>query len=384
MLQQISSGDEPIGTKFLSLNSPDYSVEYPAIEHRELIPADLLRLLDSIWNTGQFTARKIEFLRLRDVFVAFEGLVFNKDLSIYQASITDHLPEEIETARRTIRERMADGSMPVHLGPAVLCKKRGTHNYGHFLIEMLPKAYLARRHLSGENLAYVIGAEGGGLGAVMRDALAMLDIPESAIMRRDRQPSFFRELIVINGLTQHSRFMSPLVFECLGQLAGRVAAAEGERLYVSRGSALFRKLLNEDELTPILTERGYEIVDPGRLSLAEQIAKFKGARSIIGITGAGLTNVVFSRPGATMTCLTPATMPETFFWFLATLKNHRFLDVRLPEQGGEPPGYPRSAGNIRIEPEALLRLLAGIEQRTAPNWPRSGPSVAGRQPGSGQ
>jgi capsular polysaccharide biosynthesis protein len=352
------ANSEPFGAKLLSVPSPAFAAKYPAIQHKELISSKLAAFLETIWTIGEFPARSIDFYRLRKVFVGFEGLVFDRELNVHPASVAGHAPDEIATARRQIGERMADGSLPVHLRPSVLCKKRGTHNYGHFLVEMLSKAFLAKRHLRTQDLHYVVGAEAGALGAVMRDALSMIEIEERQTIRCDRQPAFFSELILIDGLTEHGRFVSPLVFDCLERLAAMVPADGNDRIYVSRASAKFRKLSNEDELVPLLQDQGYAIVDPGLLSLRRQIAMFKSARSIIGVTGAALTNIVFSYPGASVTCLTPATMPETFFWFLSTLKDHRFLDVRLAEAGGEPPGFPSWAGNIRIEPDALRRLIS--------------------------
>ncbi len=352
------SAAEPVGAKFLSLQSPAFAAEYPKLQGKQLMPDHVVRLLEPTWNTGLFPPSAVSFYRYYKVFVASDGLVFDRDLNVHDRSVAGHDPDEIAMARRSIRDRMANGSLPVHLRPAVLCKKRGSFNYGHFLVEMLSKAFLARRHLSQANLTYVVGAERGALGAVMSDALSMIDIDEEAVVRCDRQPAFFSELIVIDGLTNHGRFMSPLVMESFDRLAMPVSARGSERIYVTRASALHRKLLNEGQLASLLDEHGYAIVDPGAMPLAEQIAAFKAARRIIGVTGAALTNVAFARPGASVTCLTPASMPDTFFWFLSRLKNHRFLDVRLEELGGEPAGLPSWAGNVSIEADVLRELLS--------------------------
>ena len=349
--------EEPFGSKILTLDSPDFSVAYPFIHRKEMMPADLVALLDLAWTKGRFEGRKIDVYRLRDVFVAFEGLVFDKYLDVYRTSVTGHQPDEIESACHAIRDGMQNGSIPVNLSTAVLCKKRGTYNYGHFLIEMFPKAFLAMKHLPSDRLHYVVGAEDGALGDVIATSLAMLGIPQKRVVRCGREPAFFREIILIDGLTHHGQFMSPAICEGLDHLAAQVEAEPSERIYVSRRTADYRKMRNEDEVTAILAERGYRIVDPGGLSFREQIAVFKGARAIIGVTGAGLTNVAFSQPGATVTCLTPATMPETFYWLLATLRRHRFRDVRCEELGGQPPGFPSSSGDIRIDPDELRHWL---------------------------
>ena len=69
-----------------------------------------------------------------------------------------------------------------------------------------------------------------------------------------------------------------------------VAAAGGERLYISRGKldASLGGILEESLLEKHLVQAGYEIFHPELHSLDEQIARFKAARHIIGLDGSAL------------------------------------------------------------------------------------------------
>jgi capsular polysaccharide biosynthesis protein len=84
------------------------------------------------------------------------------------------------------------------------------------------------------------------------------------------------------------------------------------RLYVSRRGHPMRVMVNEIALEAALIRRGFQIVRPERLSVAEQIRLFAGAEVIVGPTGAGLTNAVFADPG----CQIVEIQPENFtsFW----------------------------------------------------------------------
>ena len=55
--------------------------------------------------------------------------------------------------------------------------------------------------------------------------------------------------------------------------------------------------MREDELRARLTARGFTVVDPGTLSVQEQIDHFAAARVIVAPHGAALTNLSFCRPG---------------------------------------------------------------------------------------
>jgi len=84
------------------------------------------------------------------------------------------------------------------------------------------------------------------------------------------------------------------------------------RLYVSRRGQPMRVMVNEVALEAALIRRGFQIVRPERMTVADQIRLFAEAEAIVGPTGAGLTNAVFAAPG----CKVVEIQPENFasFW----------------------------------------------------------------------
>jgi capsular polysaccharide biosynthesis protein len=72
---------------------------------------------------------------------------------------------------------------------------------------------------------------------------------------------------------------------------------EGRKLYVARTNAPRRVMRNEGSIVAELQQRGFEIVTPDILSLAEQVRLFRDASLIVGPHGAGMTNIVFCEPG---------------------------------------------------------------------------------------
>jgi hypothetical protein len=75
---------------------------------------------------------------------------------------------------------------------------------------------------------------------------------------------------------------------------------QGQLLYLSRGDADMRKIVNEAELVPLLKNLGFTILHASKLPLVDQIEAFRQAKVVLSAHGAGLTNILFCRPGTTL------------------------------------------------------------------------------------
>ncbi len=72
----------------------------------------------------------------------------------------------------------------------------------------------------------------------------------------------------------------------------------GRRIYIGRKGAKWRKLLNEEELLKFIKGKGFEVIDPGSISVAEQISIARSAEVIMGPIGAGMSMIMFAPQGA--------------------------------------------------------------------------------------
>lgn len=135
-------------------------------------------------------------------------------------------------------------------------------------------------------------------------ALAELaGIPSSSIV--SHQPGVLTECerVLMPSLRNPHAFLDPESRALMLTIADRYRR-EGtpKRIYISRSAHAerggnTRVCLNERELEGRLAAEGFAIIDLESYSNADQIALFAGADMIVGPSGSGMFNCVFSRPG---------------------------------------------------------------------------------------
>jgi hypothetical protein len=89
------------------------------------------------------------------------------------------------------------------------------------------------------------------------------------------------------------------VLDDLARFLDRGTAHDGgaNRIYVSRSDARLRRVLNEDDLIPVLEARGFRRVVLAGLPIERQIALFRRAEAVVAPHGAGLAHIAWCQPG---------------------------------------------------------------------------------------
>jgi len=96
--------------------------------------------------------------------------------------------------------------------------------------------------------------------------------------------------------------------------ASAAAVRPGKRLYLTRGSAAVKRgFLNESEVIDRLKDAGFAIVDPGGMTIDDQIELFSDVEIIAAPGGAALSNLVFAPPATKVLAFSAdAILSETF------------------------------------------------------------------------
>lgn len=69
---------------------------------------------------------------------------------------------------------------------------------------------------------------------------------------------------------------------------------EANRIYVSRRKASTRNIVNEEAIEAVLQDFGFETYTTEDLKVPEQVGLFNNARAVVGVHGAGLTDMIWS------------------------------------------------------------------------------------------
>lgn len=334
-------------------DSPGYRTTPPEVEHFELVSPEYRAMMQSLWHR-QVDDHTIACHRILGGIVEGPGLVFDRELRLIEQTIHQATSIEIELAWTIVKEHM-DMGRPIWVpGVTLLCEKAGIGNYGHWLVEMLPIVYLNLYWLRAGEWKLRVPAMGGAMGAVVADSLALLGVPQEQAVARLPGPQQYEHLIVAEGLSQHGQWYSPRIMECFEALGRDVLPVGKSRVWVSRvGDA--RSLANEAELCGELAANGWTIANPAAMTLREQIALFKGAIEIAGVTGAGLTNLAFAPRGATVTAFTPARMPDVFFSTLAQFRGQRYREIRCAQD--DDAGGQGFSTTLRMSTREVMRFL---------------------------
>ncbi|MFE1600102.1 glycosyltransferase family 61 protein [Methylobacterium sp. ID0610] len=317
---------------------------------------DVRGLLGNIWSQSMHPGRSLRFLEFREVFVALEGLCFDASLTLIPETRTYHSDADIAQARARIEAVRSAGQVPT-IERAVLAKNRGATNYGHFILEMLPRAWYARRHLDLADWPALIHRASPALDQIKRQALQAAGYaPEQVVVTGD-DPVRVERLMVVDGLAVHTQYLSPFVMTCLDEIAAAVPPGDVDRLYASRGAGASRDFDDEPAVARHLATHGYSDRFAGGLSFADQIRVFRGSSRVAGVMGAALTNIAFCKPGTTVSCFMPSSACEVLFWRIAEARRLNYVEIRCREVGPQRGGLPwdRALTITPFEIDCVLR-----------------------------
>lgn len=171
----------------------------------------------------------------------------------------------------------------------------GSRNYYHWFINHVPRLLWVRElGLLGSRVVLL----NDRLTKFQRETLELLQIPPAQWMEIGDDEGVLCPNLLVPTFLARTTVTHPAVPSLLKRALPPSILSSGRRIYISRRDASSRRLVNESAVERSLIAHGFEIVRLGEISLREQIDLFSGAQIVVGVHGAGLTNVLFCPKGA--------------------------------------------------------------------------------------
>lgn len=304
--------------------------------------------------------------------MVFRGGIWHRGAPL-RGSVLVRGPEELGARAARLAALDRRGRLPLLPGVTAVISGPGERNYFHWTTEIAPRLFPLRDHrAAGGRLDRILLLQPAPAPYV-REVLELffpdllpLVVPPPAPALRLETALFFTDDRFLGrqgaAPARYTRFKPPtmLMCEAAAALIEGFPSGPGRALLVSRADAPTRRIVNEDALLAALAPEGLEAVTFAGLPVRAQAALMAEARLVIGAHGAGLTNLIYCRPGTAVIEITTSQYMTRCRSF-ADIAMHRGLAYALAvvDQHGERWLVERNRGNdMEIAPSAAAAITA--------------------------
>ncbi len=209
------------------------------------------------------------------------------------------------------------------------------NNYGHWLLEMLPKIKLCSEHFPIEKIKYFYTPN---LNKFHKETLSILNIKDNQIIDSKKYRHIEAdELITVDHPSYYKGFIKDefklqptWVIDWLKKtyLPHAKKFNSSKKIFIDRTDSLSNhcQFINQNEISDYLTRKGFVKYQLTKLSFLETVYLFKNAEIIVGAHGAALVNLIFCVPKTKVIEIKPITQTQTIFERLSFINQ---LEYRL-------------------------------------------------------
>jgi len=297
-------------------------------------------------------------LRFRDVLVSSEGLIL-KGLRLLPESFA--YPFELDDWKRT--------SIAKLLATNYLLRRRRrmetevlwitdywSKGYFHWLTDALPRLLVMRDRL--EQLTLMLPWE-FETREFVTSSLAALGVKSVDFIQRNEVLEC-RRLLMPTHTAPSGQFRKETVrgvqTNLLSAFGNQSSAGKYKRVYISRRAPGKRRIANEQEIIPILSEKGFEIICAEDLTFAEQVRLASQTRYLVSNHGAGLANMLFMCEDGSVLELRHRTdyVNNCYFVMSSAMDLKYFYQLCDPQQQNADP----HTADLVVDPRELEKSLS--------------------------
>ncbi|MEE9367286.1 MAG: glycosyltransferase family 61 protein [Pontiella sp.] len=293
-------------------------------------------------------------LRLPGGRVLGDGTVVTPENAILSESTTDfHRKQEHH-------HLLSEYNIPTpeHFeGRLAVVASPGSGNYFHWTLDSIPRLHQLRG-LENQIDGYYVDNR----SSFHREWLSLLGIPSSKIISASPERHIQASELIVPSFAGLPGLPSPDGLDFVRSFMP-TEKGTGKRIYISRSGTRRRHISNENKILPLLEHHRFEVVHPGKMTVAKQMKMFASADIIVSPHGAELTNLVYCRPGTKVIEFFSPYYLNPCFKHLAVLRGVEYL--ALVGKGGtrvlrKQLDAHHVWANIKICPLTLVSLLESM------------------------
>jgi hypothetical protein len=228
--------------------------------------------------------------------------------------------------------------------------------YYHWMTDALPRLLAAKKEIQGATL--FLPGEYRGVEYI---ASSLKPFNLSGVEYLEK-PGFFKRITIPTHTAPTGNYNERIVNDLRRLFHEYYDTSSipvfGDRIYISRGKAQRRKIENENECMEVLRAYRFTIVFFEELSFARQFEIAFGAKYLISNHGAGLTNILFMKPGSSVLELRMEgdSLNNCYYSLASALRIKYFYQKCAPEQEGE----DAHTANLVVDAVELDNTIAGL------------------------
>jgi hypothetical protein len=252
---------------------------------------------------------------------------------------------------------------PIEIEGTVALFRSPWRPYFHTLIDHLPRAALlgqpAMRRVGPVTLVH-----DGSLSPVEQFLLSRLLPAQVRLLQVDAERPVIADRVLLPGyVTRPAAGAIPSWYRrWIDRAANQVDVPAGRhsrrRLFIDRVQSP-RRVMNRAEVDLVLERHDIEVVEPSALSPEDEIAMFRDAELVVGVTGSGLANTIFSR-GAHVVELLPGQEMLPHFFYLTAAKGLPYSYLASPPDRQRLSAQERLRRDVVVDAAGLDRLLGEL------------------------
>jgi capsular polysaccharide biosynthesis protein len=191
-------------------------------------------------------------------------------------------------------------------------------NYYHFLNEFVTRLFVCKEFIIKEKITLIVPYSLKDKIKIFTD---LMGISAIAIIKKDDYLFSFKMYycdLLGKGL---GTFYTPILTSFRDYLFVNLSFQDSickDHIYITRSTANKRKILNENDLLPLLDQFCVRIVDTNVMTIRDQIVTFQNCKLLIGAHGAGLSNMLFMSKGSIVIEIRPHGEQNNIYMMLAS------------------------------------------------------------------